>query len=205
VGQAGGSIRASVLDENGGPVSGAIVTFMRQPRGSGDEELTNCFTDQTGTCTAWKLRYGKYSATAANPRDGYPDSHGANGFYAGSYPKTSLALLSAKDPSQAVELHMPKKAGFIDITAVDGATGKPLNAKLEFHWVSSPKNGFACDCMSHGQSRLLIPAETPVTMLVTRKGYDDWTYALGRGELRDAILLHAGEELSLDVQMWPKQ
>jgi hypothetical protein len=201
--EVGGSIRASVLDENGAPVRGAIVTFMRNPRGPNGEELTNCVTDQSGACTAWKLPYGKYSATSSNPRDAYPDMHSR--FYAGDHAIVDVVHLSAKNSSQFVELRMGKKAGILNGTAVDASNGKPINATVEFHWVSNPKNAFACSCMKNAQFNLLIPSDVPVTMVVSREGYENWTYSLGRGELRNAILLHPGEELSLDIRMWPKQ
>jgi hypothetical protein len=41
-------------------------------------------------------------------------------------------------------------------------------------------------------------------MVVSLDGYENWSYSLGRGELRNAILLRPGEELALDVRLRPK-
>jgi len=43
--QVGGSIRAMVQDENGAPLSGAIVSIIRLPVSRNGEGFSNCITD----------------------------------------------------------------------------------------------------------------------------------------------------------------
>jgi len=117
----------------------------------------------------------------------------------------NVVKLSAKAPAQIVELRMGRKAGILRGTVVDGASGDPLSPFVEFHWVSKAKNALSCHCVKRGQFDLLVPSDVPVSMVVSMDGYENWTYTLGRGEHRNAVLLQPGEELELEVRMWRKR
>lgn len=40
-------------------------------------------------------------------------------------------------------------------------------------------------------------------MVVSQKGYEDWTYSLGKGAMKNAIVLRSGEEMRLDIRLRP--
>jgi hypothetical protein len=52
---------------------------------------------------------------------------------------------------------------------------------------------------------MLVPSDSPVTMVVSEKGYGDWTYALGKGAMKNVIRLGPGEEQRLDIRLQPRK
>jgi hypothetical protein len=42
-------------------------------------------------------------------------------------------------------------------------------------------------------------------MVVSLNGYENWTYSLGKGAMKNAILLGPGEEMRLDIRLRPKE
>jgi hypothetical protein len=87
----------------------------------------------------------------------------------------------------------------------NAVTGKRLNANVKFRWVSDPKRSISGSGLTNAQFRILVPSDVAVTMVVSLEGYKDWTFSLGKGDTRNAILLRPGEELNLDIRLWPKR
>ena len=151
-----------------------------------------------------RLDYGRYTVSAAKPDEGYPELHFA--FYTGFNVKLPTMTLSAEHPSASLVLHLWKKAGILIGTVADVATGKPLNANVEFRWVSEPRNYLSGSGLANAQFRILIPSDVAVTMVVSLAGYEDWSYTTtDEAPVRNAILLRPGEELTLDIRLQAKR
>ncbi len=201
-GQDSGSIHATVLDDSGTPVKGATVYAMPLDWAM-NGIIPHCVSDESGSCTRSNLGNGRYSISVAKPEDGYPEMY--QSFYAGLHVKETVVTLSPEHPSENVVVHLAKKAGILKGTVADAVTGKHLNANVEFRRVSEPANFLRGSGLTNAQFRILVPSDVAVTMVVSLEGYEDWTYTLGKGETRNAVLLRPGEELTLEIRLWPKQ
>ena len=162
-----------------------------------------CKTDTAGCCDLQHLEFGKYQASASKEEDNYPKLEGS--FYASASPIQPVVNLTADQPSAPAVIHLGRKAGVLTGKVVDAVSGKVLeDSNFEFHWVSDPRIFLRGTGLYSKNPRILIPSDTPVTLVVHVRGHEDWVYSLGRGELKDAILLRPGEVLALDIRVWPK-
>lgn len=202
LGQNDESIRATVLDANDQPVSGAIVQ-ARPLDGVSAMVLPWCRTDGTGTCTISPLQHLRYLVSSSKAEDGYPEQDVTFYVLPGTAP--AIVTLSAEQPAATVLLHLGKQGGVLVGTVADAVTGKPLNANVTFRWVSDPDRFMSGSGLTNAKFRIMVPSDTPVTMVVSLNGYQDWTYTLGRGELWNALLLRPGEVLTLDIRLQPKE
>jgi hypothetical protein len=199
-GQVYASIRAKVLDGQDEPVRGAIVEAM--PTGGISGTIPWCKSDESGSCAISPGNLGSFTVTASKEEDGYPKQ--TMYFYAAVNSKPEIVILSHEQPAQSTLVHLGKKGGILIGTVADAKTGKPLNANAEFRWVSDPRIFLSGSGLTNARFRILVPPDVAVTMVVSLDGYENWSYSLGRGELRNAILLRPGEELALDVRLRPK-
>lgn len=199
-GQVYASIRAKVLDEKDEPVRGAIVEAM--PTGGISGAIPWCKSDESGSCAISPGNLGSFTVTASKEEDGYPKQ--TMYFYAAVNSKPEIVILSHEQPAQSTLVHLGKKGGILIGTVADAKTGKPLNANAEFRWVSDPRIFLSGSGLTNARFRILVPPDVAVTMVVSLDGYENWSYSLGRGELRNAILLRPGEELALDLRLRPK-
>jgi hypothetical protein len=199
-GQVYASIRAKVLDGQDEPVRGAIVEAM--PTGGISGTIPWCKSDESGSCAISPGNLGSFTVTASKEEDGYPKQ--TMYFYAAVNSKPEIVILSHEQPAQSTLVHLGKKGGILIGTVADAKTGKPLNANAEFRWVSDPRIFLSGSGLTNARFRILVPPDVAVTMVVLLDGYENWSYSLGRGELRNAILLSPGEELALDVRLRPK-
>lgn len=149
------------------------------------------------------LDYGRYSVSAAKPNEGYPELHFA--FYTGFHANLTVIKLSAQHQSVRVALRLGKKAGILKGTVADAVTGKPLNANVEFRWVSEPQNYLSGSGLANAQFRILVPSDVALTMVVSLAGYEDWSYKADKGSVKNTFLLLPGEELNLDIRLQPAQ
>jgi hypothetical protein len=207
-GQGRGSVSVKVLGEHGVPVEGAMVRANPITRCAMAMAIPECLTESAGSCTL-NLYYdqkcgGKYSITASKVEDGYPELD--SWFYSAADPtfKETDVELSDDHLSDAVSIHLGKRAGILTGTVEDAATGQPLFAGVRFSWVSIPRN-FLGTGLNKPKFRILIPSDTPIIMIVLQKGYEDWTYALGKGAMKNAIVLRPGEEMKLDIRLLTKK
>ena len=202
IGQEHGSIRATVLNDREELVRDAMALAMPIGVALG-MALPVCKTDETGSCTISLSYFGKYSVSASKEDEGYPKQTFA--FYAAQNPLPPEIVLSAEHPTENVVVHLGKRAGILTGTVGDAITGKALDAGVEFRWLNAPSNFLRGSGLTNSHFRILIPSDVPVTMVVSHAGYEDWNYSLGRGELRNAILLHSGEESRVDIRLLPKK
>ena len=201
-GQDNSSVHGTVADDRGIPVKGATVYAPPLDRPMAGI-IPHDISDENGSFSISKLDYGRYSVSAAKPDEGYPELHFA--FYTGFHAKLSVITLSAEHKSATVAVHLGKKAGILKGTVADAITGKPLNANVEFRWVSEPQNFLSGSGLANAQFRILVPSDVAVTMVVSLAGYENWSYTTDTGSLKNAVLLVPGEELNLDIRLQPKQ
>jgi Carboxypeptidase regulatory-like domain len=195
-----GSISGTVVDESGKSVQGASVYAhpMDRPMAS---IIPHATTDGSGSFTISMLDYGRYSVSAAKPDEGYPELYLA--FYAGLRASLPVVRLSAKHQFASVALTLGSKAGILTGTVADAVTGKPLNANVEFRWALEPRNFLRGSGLTNAEFRILVPSNHPVTMVVSLESYENWRYQTDKSPLKNAILLRPGEELHLDIRLWP--
>jgi hypothetical protein len=199
-GQDSGSVHGTVFDKTGLRVKGAAVFAQPLDRPMAGR-IPQDISDEHGSFTISKLEYGRYSVSAAKPDEGYPELNFA--FYSGFHAKLSVTRLSVQHKSAKVALHFGKKAGILKGTVADAVTGEPLNANLEFRWVSEPQNYLSGSGLTNAHFKILVPSDVAVTMIVSLAGYENWSYTTDSGLLKNAVLLAPGEELTLDIRLQP--
>ena len=196
------SIAGTVVDEGGKSVHGAAVYAHPTDRPIAGI-IPHATTDGSGSLTISALDYGRYSVSAAKPDEGYPELNLA--FYAGLRANLRVVRLSAKHQFASVALSLGNKAGILKGTVADAVTGKPLNANVEFRWALEPRNFLSGSGLTNAEFRVLVPSNHPVTMVVSLEGYENWRYRTDKSPLKNAILLRPGEEMRLDIRLWPKR
>jgi hypothetical protein len=197
-----GSIVGTIVDAGGNLVTGA--TAYARPVGRIHVGITpHASTNANGEFVIAKLGFGKYSLGAAKPEEDYPELYFA--FYTGFAAKFPIVTLSAQHRSASIIVRLGKKAGILKGTVTDAATGRPLNANVEFRRVLEPKNFMSGSGLTNAQFRILVPSDTPITMVVSLDGYENWRYEGADGGRKNAILLRPKEEMQMDIQLTPKQ
>jgi hypothetical protein len=146
-----------------------------------------------------EVPFGQYSLAAGNPDEGYPDALYYT-FYYGHKRRHNVAL-SAKNSKATVNLRLAKKAGILVGTVTDASTGKPVNANVEFRWISDPTIAISGSGLANFQFRILIPSDTPLSMVISQSGYENWVYRNITHRL--PLVLGPGESMNLDIRLKP--
>ena len=198
--QTDGRIRGTVVDQTGNTVAGA--SLYAQPEGPMGMALPRCTTDESGSCTIVKLALGTYFVYAGKPEAGYPEL--AYSFFQPRGTKPMEAILSEDHPSDDVIVHLGAKAGILKGSVGDAVSGKPLNAMVEFRWLSDPNNFLSGSGLTNAEFRVLVPSDTRLKMVVSLDGYRDWVYGVDGDTLGKVLFLHPGEEETFDIRLKPK-
>jgi hypothetical protein len=197
-GQASSSIGVTVLDENQSPVSGAWV--MAHHAGEFEDMwLGSCATGIDGTCTMRIQGPGRFALAAAKTVDKYPPKLP---FYFGKSFKEDVVELRAANSTASAVLHVGPKAGAIHGNVFDAVTGKAIVGSAEFHLVSDQKVWIQTGMSGMG-GPVLVPANVPVTLVVSKEGYENWKYSWPDGALKP-IVLRSGEEEIFNIGLKPK-
>ena len=196
------TVQVTVLDANDLPVGDALAAAY--PQGVAMASAPEwCRTNLSGVCSLELHSAGQYAILASKEQDGYPRQYP---FYTGlNVAPQAMVNITAGHFNETVVTHLGKRAGILIGTVRDAETGKPLNANVEFRWVAEPSNFLSGSGLTNATFRILVPADAPLTMVVSLDGYENWRYMLGPGEARDALLVKPGEELTLDIRLWPKK
>jgi Carboxypeptidase regulatory-like domain len=200
VAQPAGKIRGTVVDQTGNTVAGA--TLYAQPEGLMAMVVPQCTTDENGSCTISQLALGPYFVYAGKPDAGYPDL--GYPFFQPRGTKPKEAILWEDHPSDDVVVLLGVKAGILKGTVADAVSGKPLNAMVEFRWVSDPDNFLSGSGLTNAQFRIQVPSDTGLKMVVTLDGYQDWVYGVDGGMRGKALFLHPEQQEILDIRLKPK-
>jgi hypothetical protein len=196
-GQPSGTIRGTVVDEIGNTVAGAKL--FAQPQGPMAMMIPQCTTDTKGSCTLSNLSLEKYFVFAGKSEDGYPEL--AYSFFVPRGTRPMEAILSEDHPSYEVIVHLGPKAGILTGTVADAATGKPLNANVEFRWISDPDKFLSGGGLTKASFRVLVPSDVALTMIVSLDGYENWVYGVDGAKRGKPLLLHPGQEETLDIRL----
>lgn len=194
-----GSISVNVLDESRAPVEGALVTAHH----AGEMEDMwpgQCTTGHDGTCAMAIQGPGRFAIEAQKGQDDYPSK---NIFYFGKGFKEDIVTLAEANSVATVVLHVGPRAGVITAKVWDAVTGKAMVGVADLHWVSDPEIWLETGLSDIGVP-VLVPSNIPVTLVVSREGYEAWRYTSADGTEKN-IVLGPGEELKLDIRLRPKQ
>jgi hypothetical protein len=165
-----GAVTVKVIDQQGNPVSEAVVRVNPPHTGAISRVSNICKTDSSGTCTRNDLPIGTYLVDAMKPEDGYPDLRFA------LYRPQSRAIevvLTPGSPDYNVQFQVGPKAAKLKVNVIDDATGTSIddptiilrNPTVPTEMVSV---GRASD------STVLIPSDKDVQVQVMANAYQSW-------------------------------
>jgi hypothetical protein len=191
-----GRISGTVLDRQGSAVSHAKVTAHYVC-------VTPCVMtrvlDQTEANDQgrfeFKLEYGRYSVSAEKAEENYPPLYLA--FYS---PKKQPEFdLSEANANVNLDLVLSIKAGVLVGTVADSETGTPIDANVEFCSSTDSQRAISGSGLTNAQFRVLVPSDTPVSMKVSKPGYEDWFYT--RNGVIVPIELGPDETLNIEIRL----
>jgi hypothetical protein len=194
-----GKITGILVDEDGAPVPHMSVEACPADVGFSGI-LPSAMTDQQGKFVIkvrisneperWNV-YPYDEETGYYPRPGY-------GFYVERETYSKTVELSPKIPEASVELTLGPKAGALSVHVVDATTGAGVAAEFNFAWASEPdKQRSIRYYYGREDFRILLPANTDLTLNVTAQGCKPWSYP-------GVINVGPGQDLPLDVQLEPE-
>jgi hypothetical protein len=156
-------------------------------------------TDKSGHFVIRGLSLGEWYVTASKEVDGYPDE--SNAFYVGFSSTPVTIALDARHREQTITVHLGRKAGTIFGTIVDAETGKPVEPCAELQWKHAPSISWSGYGLLKSKFRLLVPADTDITLAIWLWGYEPWFYEAEKGS--DVLRVHASNQLELQVRLIP--
>jgi len=194
--QVDGSIRGTVLAEDGSPVADAHV-YADVMQGSKILTVLNENTDDLGIFTFSRLGLGEYRVSADKQEAGYlstrPDIF---------ISKPALTIVLTPDtPIADTTIQFGPKAGVVTGWVRDSDTNRSIAANLSL----APADGTGWSTTGttgRFKFRLLIPANTPVNLGACAEGYTPWFYADPSDPSRPVPLqLRPGAELKIDIKL----
>jgi hypothetical protein len=194
-GQGYGSIEGTLMDEGGMAVSGATVYAMRIGRPTASA-IPTAETDAEGHYIFKRLDYGRYAVVPAKPADGYPTPFHVPNCTHVKYPEIEL---SDENHSAKLDLRFGKKAGVLVGTVTDADSGSPVDANVEFRCIVDPSQFVSGSGLTNARFRVLVPSNTPVSMTVSQKGFQNWQFT--RNGVVEPILLAPSEILTLEIRL----
>lgn len=158
-----GEIKGSVTDQNGSPISGAIVYAVPQGLTLNDITPRSVKTDRNGE---FDFRGGfeleEYKLYSRKEEDAYFDPF--DGFYADPKAEATAVNLTQDHPSATVTVKMGEKAGVVVGRVIDADTGAALKARLYFY--DEQGHGHRFDSDVDGKYRALLPAGKDIRLLL---------------------------------------
>ncbi len=196
-----GTIRGTVVNEEGQPVAGVFLWATEIDRPSGAERRV--VSDAAGRFTLINLRMARYRVFALKEEDGYPDTSSAiydNG-------KIPIVELSASERLVDVRVTIGPKAAVLMGSITDASTGKPIfNPRIRiWRWTDGvDRNTEFRDGSAHANYRLLIPPSKEVGLEISAEGYETWSYrGESGGEKPFPLYLPSGAQKTINVQLRP--
>jgi len=194
-----GIVRGVVLDASDQPVQDSRV--RANFTGGFDGIVPSARTDTSGHFVIKGLAWGKWYVTASKEQDGYPDE--SNGFYGGLSSPAVLVALDTEHAEHTVTVHLGRKAGAIFGSVADAQTGKPVEPCAELRWKDAPHYSWQGYGLLKSGFRVLVPADTDITLTVWLWGYEPWFYGSNDGQ--DFLRVHAGDQLSIPIVLTPNK
>ena len=199
VGQTTGSIRGTVINDNGDPVAAAQVRVDPLMVGPRSDAVRLTETDTVGRFIMNNLDLTSYKVFAMKESAGYPNT--AFGFY--SHNIFPTVTLTASVPTANITLKVGPPSGVMLGSVTDAATGALVSAGFLLRGTSDPNNWISMS--QKANYRVLVPPSVEVTFEVSAPGYQTWYYGGSSDPLKRApIRLKSGEEMRLNIQLEPK-
>lgn len=195
---ADGKIHGTLVDDAGLPVPHMGVQATPTDIGHSGS-LPSATTDEHGrfviTIRSVSKRTGEHWAV-------YPYSrvHGFHpqprDFYRNDVPEPPIVELSPKVLDASVELKLGPPVAALIIN-VSGVHGPSIERSFDVAWASDPsKNWGITYSVEESPYRLLIPANTNLTLTVISQGFEKWHNA-------GVISVGAGQESEIDIELQP--
>lgn len=162
---ASGQIKGTVVDQNGSPISSAMVYAI--PQGLTLEDITprSVMTDTNGRFDFHGgLEFRSYKLYSRKDADGYLDPQDT--FYADPDNLPVEVTLSQKHPSSKVTVKLGKQAAVVSGRVFDVSSGTPLKAYVGL----MDEEGHGHSVVVDGEYNLVVPSEKNVTLMVTVLG-----------------------------------
>jgi len=206
VAQTDGTIKGSVIDENGQPIAHAKV-FIDDMQPYVTKVLKTSQADDSGDFTITHVAWGRYAIDAMKVQSGYADT--SFGFYGNGAAHT--VSLSPQSPFANVTISLGPKAGRItQISVSDAVTGQPVASasvklsRVQLNASKEPVYGYAIAMSTIFKPPLLVPARTPVEIKISAPGYADWYYPGVKDRSGEVpLVLKPDEERQFDILMQP--
>jgi hypothetical protein len=186
-----GSVRGTVVDENGVPLAAAQVSVDALDGLPRLSPVLTAETDKEGHFLIANLELGNYKVFAKKESMGYPDTSFA--FYSGQV-FTTVSVTSAA-PGADTLLKVGPPAGVIDGKVQDALAGVPVSATFLLRRTLDPNNWISTS--QKADYRVLIPPLVEVSVEVSAPGYKTWHYG-------SPIRLRSQEEMKLDIPLEPE-
>jgi hypothetical protein len=187
-----GGIKGTVVDDNGQPISGAIVYAAKTDFVTGI--IPVALTDKLGKFTFKSLPPGIYKLSAKKEGDGYPDHESA--FHYGRLPANFLQVtVNENQITRNVLVKIGIKMGLLVLHVVDATTKEPVkNSKVtlrrldnsEFMYVTGPYD-------AEGANKKIPVPSIPFTIEVSAQDYEIWRYRK-EGSLKQADSLQVAPD-----------
>jgi hypothetical protein len=190
-----GTVRGTVVDEQGKPVAGAEVTARQLATDQTNQRSAT--TDANGHFQIARLAWGKYSVGAQKADSGYPDM--SLTFYSDQPSAASIDLSSSK-PSATLNLALKVKAAALSGIIVDAVSNDPIRATFLLRRVDHPENILTIEVQS--AFHILMPPDSDVKIEVSAPGYKTW-YSPGTYDWTRTAPLHfkGTDTMKLDIQL----
>jgi len=188
--QAGGRIEGKVLDENGLPVPGAIVSAYAVSNSVRHSLIPEAETDSAGHFVIAHLNWGRYKVVAKKENSAYPNTFFA--FYGtGASVETSV---TENSPTSDIVIRVGPKAATLTGSVSRAGNSAPINATFKLTRLDSPDNWISTSLPPNYS--VLLPASVNVAVEVSAPGYEVWTSA-------SPIRLNPSSTEHLDIVMHP--
>ena len=194
---ADGKIYGTLVDGSGLPVPGMGVQAMPTDLGHSGS-LPGATTDEHGrfviTIPSVSKRSGEHWAVYpfSEISGFYPRPHD---FYGNNLPEPVVVELSPRVLKASVELKLGPPVAAL-IVKVSGALGR--NVEFDLEWASDPSKKREITYYVDGPYRLLIPANTSLTLTATSPGFKEWRSAR-------LISVGSGQESEIDIGLEPSE
>ena len=193
-------ITGQVLDDQGRPVSGALVSAS--PDGGLSGKLPTSPSDDYGQFAIVVSRTGGYKVTASKLDNGYPSSF--NPFYNPSNDSPALVRVYVKETQATpfATVRLGPRAGKLVGRIVDAETDRPvMNTQINICRTEIPKYCHRVDAkLPDGQFETLVPSAT-IAILVSAPGYKDWNGAEGANRQPLTLQVASSETKVLSVSL----
>jgi hypothetical protein len=202
--QFGGIASGRVLDDHGRPLAGVAVSAELSETVSVSKKF--CLTDRRGEFVIQALPPGKYILHTRDEEAGYPRTE--FNFYDAGEAADQIVEVRYGQPVQNVVIRLGPKAARLTGRVVDAKTNDPLRGvNITARRVDQPDRFLTTGLFWHGVQggfNFLVPASLPLTLKITRAGYEDWEYKRpGNSREPGALRLLPGSTKELHVALTP--